>query len=78
MSRIIESIFKIKEKVIGVIDQYGKFYDIQFVHENLKLMKNYHLELVTAKDNSYGNNGVGNNGAEDNMSFGNLSIIFSF
>lgn len=61
LGKIIESIFKTKEKVVGVTDEFGKFYDLQFVHENMKLLKLHTLDLVTAKDAN-----------EDNMSFGTL------
>ena len=50
LARIIESIFRIKEKVVGVTDEFGKFFDLQFVNDNIKLMKSHHLELVTVKD----------------------------
>lgn len=40
-------------------DEHGKFYDLQFVNDNLKLLKAHQLDLVTVKDTN-----------EDNMSFG--------
>lgn len=49
---------------MGVTDEFGKFFDLQFVNDNIKLMKTHHLELVTVKD-----------AHEDNMSFGNYLII---
>jgi hypothetical protein len=50
LGKIIESIFKLKEKIVGVTDEHGKFYDLQFLNDNLKLLKTQHLDLVTAKD----------------------------
>ncbi len=43
LARIVESIFKTKEKVVGFTDEFGKFFDLQFVNDNLKLMKTHHL-----------------------------------
>lgn len=50
LSRMIESIFKIKQKVVGATDECGKFFDLQFISENIKIMQGHILELVTAKD----------------------------
>lgn len=66
LSRMIESIFKIKQKVVGATDECGKFFDLQFISENIKIMQGHILELVTAKDTN-----------QDNMSFGIYQVYFS-
>ena len=66
ISKMIESIFRIHEKLIGVTDEYGKFYDLQFVCDNLRLLSTHTLNLVLTHDAN-----------EDNLSFGmkfNLSF----
>lgn len=45
--------------MIGVTDEFGKFFDLQFVNDNMKTLKKHQLELVTVKDSN-----------DDGMSFG--------
>lgn len=49
--------------MVGVTDEHGKYYDLQFVNENFKLLKSHQLDLVTARDAN-----------EENMSFGTYVI----
>lgn len=58
LSRILESTFKTRERIVGVTDQYGKFYQLSFVNSNLSFLRGHTLSLVTVKDN------------DENMSFG--------
>lgn len=50
ISKMIESIFRVREKLIGVTDEYGKFYDLQFVSDNLRILSSHTLNLVLATD----------------------------
>lgn len=51
---------------MGATDEYGKFFDLQFISDNIKIMQGHVLELVTTKDAN-----------EDNMSFGKLILILA-
>ena len=57
--KLIESVFGIKDQIIGITDENGKFYDLDFVNTNPKLFRNHTLNLLLAKEN------------DENMSFGN-------
>ena len=50
ISKMIESVFRVREKLIGVTDEYGKFYDLQFVSDNLRILSSHTLNLVLATD----------------------------
>lgn len=56
--KMIASVFAIRDQIIGVTDDNGKFYDMDFVNANPKLFRNHVLNLVLAKEN------------DENMSFG--------
>ena len=51
LARILESTFKIRERIVGVTDEYGKFYHLTFVNDNLGFLRPHTLSLVTVKDN---------------------------
>jgi hypothetical protein len=55
---------EIKEKVIGITDQSGKFFDLKKIAKNISDFQKETYYLVTTKDLN-----------EDNMSFGNYHLI---
>ena len=66
ISKMIESVFRLRERLIGVTDEYGKFYDLQFVSDNLRILSSHTLNLVLARDAN-----------EEILSFGTPLLIFS-
>lgn len=51
LAKILESAFKTRERIVGVTDEYGKFYNLSFVNENLGFLRKHALSLVSVKDN---------------------------
>lgn len=64
LARLISSTFELRERIVGLTDENGKFYDLNFVVKKLGEFQNKPYFLVTAKDLN-----------EDNMSFGNFTLI---
>lgn len=60
MASILECSLKCKDRIVGVTDEQGRFYDLDFLHKNLKILKKQQLDLVTVREAN-----------DDNMSFGN-------
>lgn len=52
LRKMIESIFGIRERIIGITDENGKYFELEFVNENMGLFKSHVLSLVLAKDNN--------------------------
>ena len=50
IAKMVESAFKLKEKLIGVTDEDGKFYDLDFFSDNMRLLSSHTLNLVLASD----------------------------
>lgn len=50
ISKVVESVFRLREKLIGVTDEYGKFYDLDFVSEHMRILSTHTLNLVLAMD----------------------------
>lgn len=50
LRKMIESIFNIYERVVGVTDENGKYFDLEFVNENMGIFRSHAMSLVLAKD----------------------------
>ena len=58
LGHLISNIFNLKDKLSGVTDPMGKFYDLHQLSQNLKSFRSSTLTLVTYKEVN-----------DDNMSF---------
>lgn len=50
IAKMVESAFRLREKLIGLTDEYGKFYDLDFVSDNMPILAPHTLSLVLAID----------------------------
>jgi hypothetical protein len=58
LGHLIAHTFELKDKIVGLTDKVGKFYDLDYVSRNLTTFKNETFTLVVSKELN-----------EDNMSF---------
>ena len=52
LGHLIVHIFKLKDKLVGVTDQNDRYFDLEYLSNNLKAFKSHTLTLVTYKDAS--------------------------
>jgi hypothetical protein len=50
LGHLISHTFELKDRVVGLTDKLGKFYDLEFVSKNLQSFKNDTLTLVVSKE----------------------------
>lgn len=63
LAKLLQSVFQIKEEVLGITDQFGKFYDLAYASQHVKTLNNHKFKIVTTKD------------AADNISFGSRQSL---
>lgn len=63
LAKLLQSVFQIKEEVLGITDQFGKFYDLAYASQHVKTLNNHKFNIVTTKD------------ASDNISFGSRQSL---
>lgn len=52
LGHLIVHIFQLKDKLVGVTDQLDRYYDLEYLSQNLKSFKSHTLTLVTYKEAS--------------------------
>jgi hypothetical protein len=63
LSKLLQTAFHIKEEILGIKDQFGKFYDLNYASKNINTLDGHIFSVVTTKD------------AADNISFGNRKSL---
>lgn len=72
LSHLIAHSFGVKDKIIGLTDPFGKFYDLQYVSKNLNTLGKQTFSLVTTSDIANEETPIAK---ENNISFGNFWIL---
>jgi hypothetical protein len=63
LSKLLQAVFQTKEEVLGITDQFGKFYDLMYAAKHIKTLNNHRFSIVTTKE------------AADNISFGSRKSL---
>lgn len=56
--KLVQTAFQLKEDILGVTDSAGKFYELEYLWQNMPTFNNHKLALITARESG------------DNVSFG--------
>ena len=49
LSKLIQSVFQVKEDILGVTDTGGKFYDLDYASQNIRTFNNHRLNVISGR-----------------------------